>query len=66
MNDLSQMTAEDIGFFRNTGLALVFLTPMAGSISLIGSLAFLPGQTVANSSYGNEPDAYAELNSPAE
>ena len=46
--------AADIAFLRNTGLALVFLTLMAGSISLIGALAVFPSQPAQVKAYGIE------------
>lgn len=57
MNNCTYPTPADIGFLRNTGLALVFLTLIAGSISLAGSLALLPA--------GSEIDSYGIDDAPA-
>ncbi len=62
MENKSQEMVADVGFLRNMGLALVFLTLLTGSVSLIGALTFLPADNARANSYGID----ASLTSPAE
>lgn len=65
MNNRTYPTPADIGFLRKTGLALVFLTLMAGSISLVGSLALLPADSEIDS-YGIDAAPRPEIMTRAE
>lgn len=66
MDHRIQATPPDAEFFRNTGLALVFLTLLAGSISLFGSLAFIPAHNPEMNSYGIEQSNVTEVTAAAD